>query len=195
MADFELIHVTPQGVKIFSGLSTDTYPPNPEVTDQAWETDGLGLKKEYRGAAAGWVEIGVQSSGNSANVMDAFKPSIYTGKISSSEAGTAFALGTGARRILLQSLEVTGLEEYAIIAFGTSAADAQANLAKTGTTPNIIANAGIVIFSGDSTAGGGAPYLPPIGIPKSSWGENGGYAAIGNGVAGLVQVIMVTQGV
>jgi len=135
-----------------------------------------------------------KSSGGAAHTMDGFKPSSYTGRISSAEAGTTFAIASGARRILLQNLEITGLEEYAILAFGTSAANAQANLAKTGTTPNIIANAGVIIRSGDSTAGGVAIDLL-IGIPENSWGENGGYAALGNGVAGLVQIVMVTQGV
>lgn len=133
-------------------------------------------------------------SGGAGQVADGFIPSSYTGRISSAEAGTTFAIASGARRVLLQSLEVTGLEEYAIIAFGTSAANAQSNLAKTGTTPNIIANAGVIIRSGDSTAGGVAKDLI-IGIPENAWGENGGYAAIGNGVAGLVQIVMVNQGV
>lgn len=133
-------------------------------------------------------------TGGARHAIDGFKPSSYTGRISSAEAGTTFAIASGARRLLLQSLEVTGIEEYAVLAFGTSAADAQTNLAKTGTTPNIISNAGVIIKSGDSTAGGAAPDLL-IGIPENAYGENGGYAAIGNGVAGLVQIVMVTQGV
>jgi len=128
-------------------------------------------------------------SNGAKHTIDGFKPSSYTGRISSDEDGTTFAIATGAQRLLLQSLEVTGIEEYAILAFGTSAADAQANLGLTGTTPNIIANAGVIIKSGDSTAGGAAPDLI-VGIPA-----NATHAAIGNGVAGLVQVVMVTQGV
>ena len=128
-------------------------------------------------------------TGGATHVADGFKPSSYTGRTSSAEAGTTFAIASGATRLLLQSLEVTGIEEYAVLAFGTSAANAQANLAKTGTTPNIISNAGVVVKSGDSTAGGSAPDLL-VGIPA-----NATYAALGNGVAGLVQIVMVTQGI
>ena len=176
--------------KLFSGtnakrLGIDTTNINPG--DSFLEDTG----SLYEWSGAEWK---AKSSGGAAHTMDGFKPSSYTGRISSDEDGTTFAIATGARRLLLQSLEVNGLEEYAILAFGTSAANAQANLALTGTTPNILSNAGVIIRSGDSTAGGVAKDLL-VGIPENAWGENGGYAAIGNGVAGLVQIVMVTQGV
>ena len=125
-----------------------------------------------------------------AHTMDAFKPSSYTGKQTTTDAGVTFAIATGARRVMFQSLETTGVEEYAVIAFGTSAANAIVNLAVA-----TVAQAGIIIPSGDSTVGGtmGTPIL--VGIPENAWGENGGYCALGSGLTGQAQVIMATQGV
>lgn len=141
--------------------------------DATNEIDGL-VKQNY--------------SGGSSHVADGFKPSSYTGKITSLEAGTTFAIASGAGRLLLQSLETTSITEFAVLAFGTSAADAQTNLNKSGTTPNIISNSGVVIRSGDSTLGFNAPDVI-VGIP-----DNATHAALGNGAAGDDQVIMVTQG-
>lgn len=150
------------------------------ATGDKYVRNQAGLTQTGSGGAA---HVTITSGGN------AFTPSSYTGRISSSEDGTTFAIATGATRLLLQSLEVTGVEEYAVLAFGTSAADAQTNLAKTGSTPNIISNAGVIVKSGDSTAGGAAPDLI-VRIPA-----NATHAALGNGVAGLVQIVMVTQGI
>lgn len=120
-----------------------------------------------------------------------FLPSSYTGKITSSEDGTAFALATGATSLSLTNLELTSITEFAVIAFGEDAASAQANLAKSGTTPNILSEAGEVIRSGDSTLGIMGEHRV-IGIPANA--RDGGYAALGNGAAGDDQVVMVTQG-
>src|SRR3990167_1165827 len=116
-----------------------------------------------------------------------YKISSYTGKISSAEDGTTFAIATGARKLMLQSLDmaVAGTAEYAVIAFGTSAADAQANLTITGTTPNKIATTGAVI--GSSTKVGEPPLI--LGIPA-----NATHVAVGNGIAATVVQLMVTQG-
>ena|SRR3989304_1962048 len=116
-----------------------------------------------------------------------FKPSSYTGKISSSEDGTTFAIATGARKLMLQSLDMAaaGTAEYAVLAFGTSAADAQANLTITGTTPNKIATTGAVIGSSTKV---GEPALI-LGIPA-----NATHCAVGNGVAATAAQLMVTQG-
>jgi len=114
-----------------------------------------------------------------------FAPSSYTGKVTSVNAGTTFAIASGAKKLLLQSAESTGVEEFAVLAFGTSAADAQANL-------TIVTNAsttGLLVRSADSTAGGVAPDLI-VDIPS-----NATHAALGNYTAGANQVVMVTQGI
>jgi len=127
--------------------------------------------------------VNVMSGGMKSN--SDFVPSAYTGKITTTATGVATAIATGASKLMLQSLEVTGMEEFAVLAFGTSAANAIANLniaAAVGTT-------GIIIPSGDSTAGGVAPTII-ISIPA-----NATHFALVDGLSGQVQVIMVTQGV
>jgi hypothetical protein len=114
-----------------------------------------------------------------------FVPSSYTGKITTTATGVSTAIASGASKLLLQSLEVTGLEEFAVLAFGTSSANAIANL----TIAAAVGTTGIIIPSGDSTAGGLATPIT-IGIPA-----NATHFALVDGVSGLVQVIMVTQGV
>jgi hypothetical protein len=114
-----------------------------------------------------------------------FIPSSYTGKITTTATGVGTAIASGASKLLLQSLEITGIEEFAVLAFGTSSANAIANLniaAAVGTT-------GIIIPSGDSTAGGVAPAIV-VGIPS-----NATHFALVNGLSGQVQIIMVTQGI
>jgi len=127
--------------------------------------------------------INVMSGGMKSN--SDFVPSSYTGKITTTATGVATAIASGASKLLLQSLEVTGLEEFAVLAFGTSAANAIANLniaAAVGTT-------GIIIPSGDSTAGG-------VAIPVTlSIPANATHFALVDGVSAQVQIIMVTQGV
>jgi len=146
------------------------------------------MSQIYYQATDGSFKPWIDPATGAANVSNGFKPSSYTGRISSSENGTTFAIASGATRVLFQSLDmaVAGTPEYAIIAFGTSASDAAVNLAKTGTTPNIISNAGVVV--GSSTYVGAVP-LGPIGIPV-----NATHCAVGNGVAATVVILMVTQG-
>lgn len=122
-----------------------------------------------------------------ARVSDGFKPSSYTGRITSAEDGTTFAIASGASRILFQSLDMAaaGTAEYAVVAFGTSAADAQLNLGKTGTTPNIISNTGIVVGSSTNVS----QNKELVGIPA-----NATHCAVGNGVAATTIALMVTQG-
>jgi len=124
------------------------------------------------------------------NVLDQssnsnFTPSSYTGKITTDATGVATAVATGAKKLSLQSLEVTGLEEFAVLAFGTSSANAITNLA----IASSVGTAGILIRSGDSTAGGVAPDHI-IAIPVLAT-----HFALVNGVSGLVQIIMATQGI
>ena len=123
--------------------------------------------------------------GKSGRVNSDFKPSSYTGKITTDATGVGVAIATGATKLLLQSLEVTGLEEYGVLAFGTSSADAVANLNIVGA----IGTTGIIIRSADSTAGGVAPDQI-LAIP-----DNATHFALVNGVSGQAQVIMVTQGI
>jgi len=120
-------------------------------------------------------------------VSDSFKPSSYTGRLTSSEDGTTFAIASGASRILFQSLDMAaaGTAEYAVIAFGTSAADAQLNLGKTGTTPNIISNTGFVVGSSTNVS----QNKELVGIPA-----NATHCAVGYGVIATPTVLMVTQG-
>ena len=120
-----------------------------------------------------------------------FTPSSYTGKITSSEDGVTFAIASGATKIMIQNLETTDITEFAVLAFGTSAADAQTNLGKSGTTPNIISESGVVIQSGH-TGTGAATFGETriLNIPV-----NATHAALGNGTAADTQVCMVTQGV
>lgn len=113
----------------------------------------------------------------------------YTGKITSTEDGATFARAPDATRLLLQNLELTSITEFAVIAFGTTAANAQSNLNKSGSTPNIISNSGGAIRSGDSTLG----VLAPDFI--LDWPANATHAALGNGAAGDDQIVMVSQGV
>ena len=159
-------------------------PQNP-VTTQSIDANG---------------DVVTDSSGNPAVKVVAevnnqyFTPSSYTGKITTVEDGTTFAIATGATKLLLQSLEYTLASEFAVLAFGETAADAQTNLGKTGTTPNIISTQGTIIRSGET--GGTSGVQPPdviVDIPANA--RDGGYAALGHGVAGLVQIVMVTQGI
>jgi hypothetical protein len=117
-----------------------------------------------------------------------FKPSSYTGNITSVNAGVSFAMATGARRLLLQNLETTDATEYAVVAFGEDSATAISNL----TIATNVSTTGPVVRSGDATAGGiGPDFL--IGIPANA--QDGGFAALGNGVASADQIVRVTQGV
>ena len=138
----------------------------------------------YRRITDGWIVE--RRGGESLVTTGVFKPSSYTGKISSAEAGTTFAIATGATKILFQSLDMAaaGTPEYAVCVFGTSAADAQANLTKTGTTPNIISTTGFIVAS-DTKVGN----QTLVGIPA-----NATHCAVGNGVAATVVQLMVTQG-
>jgi len=165
------------------------------AADLAAKTAILDALAEYRlddgsryqsNGAGGWDQT--HAAGGAGLVTTAgFKPSSYTGKISSSEDGTTFAIATGATKLMLQSLDmaVAGTAEYAVVAFGTSAADAQANLTITGTTPNKIATTGAVV--GSSTKVGEPPLI--LGIPA-----NATHCAIGNGIAATVVQLMITQG-
>lgn len=114
--------------------------------------------------------------------------SSYTGKITSTEDGTAFARAPSATRLLLQNLELTSTSEFAVLTFGTSIANAQSNLNKSGTTPNIISNSGAVVRSGVVDV-----VLSPDII--LDWPANATHAALGNGAAGDDQVVMVSQGI
>lgn len=128
--------------------------------------------------------VKVTVMGEAKKVNSDFVPSSYTGKITTDAVGVTTAIASGASKVLLQSLEVTGLEEYAVLAFGTSAANAVANL----TIAAAVGTTGIIIPSGDSTAGGlASPMI--IGVPG-----NATHFALVNGVSGLAQIIMVTQG-
>lgn len=128
----------------------------------------------------------INSDGNfvAGSESSGFKPSSYTGKVTTDAVGVTFAIATGATRLLLQSLESTGLEEFAVLAFGTSASDAVTNLA----VASSVGTQGVIIRSGDSTAGGNANDLL-VGIPA-----NATHAAVVNGLSGAAQVVMVVQG-
>jgi hypothetical protein len=120
-----------------------------------------------------------------------FTASSYTGKITSDEDGTTFAIATDAKKLLIQNLETTDVTEFAVLAFGTSAADAQTNLTITGTTPNKISTTGLVIGGGHTGTGSavrGESIVVDIPVTAT-------HAALGNGTAGDTQVCMVTQGV
>lgn len=120
-----------------------------------------------------------------------FTPSSYTGKITSTEDGATFAIATNAQKLLIQNLEVTDVTEFAVLAFGISAADAQTNLNITGTTPNKISTTGIAIGSGHTGSGAASRGREVIvDIPSSAT-----HAALGNGTAADDQICMVTQGV
>ena len=88
---------------------------------------------------------------------------------------------------MLQSLEHTGMEEAAVLAFGEGVNDTEAisNL----TISTNVSTTGIIIPSGDSTAGGVAPVII-IDVPA-----NATYFALGNRVAGADQIVRITQGV
>lgn len=116
-------------------------------------------------------------------------PSAYTGKITSSEDGTTFARATGAKTLTVTNLETTATSEFAVFAFGTSASDAQTNLGKSGTTPNIISETGVGVFGGNATTGTHGQSI------TRNWPRWATHAAIGNGVANTTQVCMVEQGI
>lgn len=146
-----------------------------------------GVVELFDGDSGAWVDIGKI---NTVSVHGAtIRISHHTGKITSIETGAAFARAPGSTRLLLESLELGSITEFAVIAFGTSVANAQSNLVKSGITPNIISEAGAIIRSGDSTLG----VLPSCKI--LDWPVNATHAALGNGTAGNDQVIMVSQGV
>ena len=117
-----------------------------------------------------------------------FTPSSYTGTIASVEAGATITIATGAKTMRLQCLGLTSTANYAMLAFGTSAADAQTNLTKTGTTPNIISTSGVVIRSGVTDVVQPADMI--VAIPSTAT-----HAALGNGVAATPLDVMITQGV
>lgn len=145
---------------------------------QLYVESDTGAVYEWRGT---WFHIKPEGS--------TFTPSSYTGKITSTEDGTTFPIATGATKLLLQSLELTSITEFGVLAFGETEAAAKANLGKTGTTPNIISESGVIIRSGDSTLG----IIPPdvlVDIPPEAL-----FGALGNGTAADDQVIMVTQGI
>jgi len=155
------------------------------IQNDLFVDDATGIVYEHH---PGVGMVAVRDASGAARVTDVFKPSSYTGKISSAEAGTTFAIASGATRIMFQSLDMAaaGTAEYAVCAFGTSAADAQTNLTKTGTTPNIISTTGFVIGSSTNVA----QNKEIIGIPA-----NATHCAVGNGIAATVVQLMVTQGV
>jgi len=164
-----------------SGIASGSFVDGGNPGEISYDSSG----NKYVWDGTSWIQT---STNGTAHVADGFKPSSYTGKITSVNAGVSFAIASGATRLLLQSLETTGLAEFAVLAFGTSSVNAIDNL-------NIVTNAsttGAIVKSGDSTAGGVAPDLL-IGIPLNA--QNGGYAALGNGTASTDQIVMVTQGV
>lgn len=196
MADIELaINGTYQ---IYTGLSTDIKITSginvgalciESDTGNKYEFNGLSWDQIGTGGIPGSVVYATNRSGNAEAIRvsqtSGFVPSSYTGKITSVDAGVSGAIATGAAKLLLQSLEGTSMAEFAVLSFGVSSADAISNL-------TIVANAsttGITLMSGDTTTGGSAS-TNIVGIPA-----NATHYALGNGVAGADQVIMVTQGV
>ena len=123
--------------------------------------------------------------GKAIRANTAFKPSSYTGKVTTDAVGVTGAIATGATKLYVQSLETTSVQEFAVLAFGTSAANAVANLnvaATVGTT-------GVVIPSGDSTSGGSIPPPIELGVP-----DNATHFAVVDGLTGQAQILMITQG-
>lgn len=103
--------------------------------------------------------------------------------LDSADAGTELALSPYTETLQVTNLELTSTINYAVVAFGTSIADAKANLA-------IVAGkstAGAVVWSGktDLVLGG----TENIGVPAFAT-----HAVFGNGVAGANQTLMVIPG-
>ena len=125
----------------------------------------------------------LDETNGSAHVMDGFKPSQYDANLTMDGTAQSVALATGVKqgagRIHVAN---TGATTEAIrVAFGTSAANAEANL-------TISAAAATTGFYIPAAAEGGTPTV--LGVPA-----NATHYAVANAVASDTQVVAITQGV
>ena len=118
-----------------------------------------------------------------ANVRDGFKPSSYDANLTMDGSAQSVALATGvtlgAGRIHIVNAGVT--TEAIRFAFGTSAANAEANL-------NHSTNRATTGFYIPAGTDGGAPVL--LGVPVLAT-----HYAVENAVASDTQVVAITQGI
>lgn len=161
---------------VYSGTSGDTKPSNPVAgsifyetnTGVAYEFDGLSWVKNW---TSGLSHVAVRSGGSS------IVPTSYTGLTATlGTGGTGYAIASGAKYVHL-GVKATGGVIY--IAFGTSSANAVANVEATGT------ELGMMVGS-SGTAGN--TFI--VGIPSDSTITHFALADS----AGTA-VLMVTQGV
>lgn len=129
-------------------------------------------------------EVKQNYSNGASHTMDGFKPSQYDADLTMDGTAQAVELASGVKlgdgRIHVANNSVTSTEAIRV-AFGTSAANAQANL-------NIAAGAATTGYRIPSTADGIGEAI--LGVPA-----NATHYAVANAVAADVQVVSVTQGV
>ena len=127
----------------------------------------------------------VDVTGGAAHTMDGFKPSQYDADLTMNGTAQSVALATsvslGSGRVRVVNLGAT--TEAIRFAFGTSAANAEANL----THVTNLATTGLYIPSNVDAPGAGIVIL---GVPALAT-----HYAVENAVAADVQVVSVTQGV
>ncbi len=100
--------------------------------------------------------LGVEGGGGAANVDAGFRPSSYTGNVSATTtvSGQSIAIASGATRVRVRNL---GATNYALVAFGTSASNAESN-----------ASNGVAIPVNE---------VEILTIPENALNKNGGYIA------------------